>query len=106
MDEAHVSTSGKRPLMLGGISGAGTVAGQEVFLRSLAAGASDNILPSSGLVIVTERLAPGIDGVLDPTEAYWPLGFEIDMPRGEMTAFDPRSGATRIFSPTGRLFPG
>jgi predicted aspartyl protease len=91
MDEARVSTSGKRPLMLGGISGAGTVAGQEVFLRSLAAGTQDNILPSSGLVIVTERLAPGIDGVLDPTEAYWPLGFEIDMPRGEMTAFDPRS---------------
>ncbi|HEV7373495.1 MAG TPA: aspartyl protease family protein [Pyrinomonadaceae bacterium] len=90
-DEARVSMSGKRPLMLGGISGAGTVAGQEVFLNSLAAGAQDNILPSSGLVIVTERLAPGIDGVLDPTEAYWPLGFEIDMPRGELTAFDPRS---------------
>jgi hypothetical protein len=91
MDEAHVSTSGKRPLMLGGISGTGTVAGQEVSPRSLAAGTQDNILPSSGLVIVTERLAPGIDGVLDPTEAYWPLGFEIDMPRAEMTAFDPRS---------------
>jgi predicted aspartyl protease len=90
-DEARVSTSGKRPLMIGGMSGASTVAGQEVFISSLAAGSQDNILPLSGLVIITERLAPGIDGVLDPTEAYWPLGFEIDMPRGELTAFDPRS---------------
>jgi predicted aspartyl protease len=90
-DEARVSMNDKRPLMIGGISGAGTVAGQEVFVRSLAAGTQDNTLPSSGLVIVTERLAPGIDGILDPTEAYWPLGFEIDMPRGELTAFDPRS---------------
>lgn len=90
-DEAHVSVSGKRSLMIGGISAASTVGGQEVSIRSLAAGAQDNILPSSGLVILTERLAPGIDGILDPTEAYWPLGFEIDMPRGELTAFDPRS---------------
>jgi predicted aspartyl protease len=94
-DEARVSMSGKRPLMLGGISGASTVTGQEVFIRSLADGFQDNILPSSGLVIVTERLAPGIDGVLDPMEAYWPLGFEIDMPRGELTAFDPRATPLR-----------
>jgi hypothetical protein len=91
MDEARVSQSGKRPLVIGGISGTGSVAGQEVLLRSLAVGDQDNTLPARGLVIVTERLAPGIDGVLDPTEAYWPLGFEIDMPRGELTAFDPRS---------------
>jgi hypothetical protein len=102
MDEARVSQSGKRPLMIGGISGTGTVAGQEVLLRSLAVGAQDNILPSSGLVIVTERLAPDIDGVLDPTEAYWPLGFEIDMPRGELTAFDPRSTPLR----RNQNFPG
>ncbi|MDT5063002.1 MAG: hypothetical protein QOH63_3461 [Acidobacteriota bacterium] len=95
MDEARVSQSGKRPLMIGGISGAVTVAGQEVSLRSLAIGYQDNLLPSSGLVIVTERLAPGIDGVLDPTEAYSPLGFEIDMPHGELTAFDPRSTPLR-----------
>jgi hypothetical protein len=95
MDDARVAQSGKRPLMIGGISGTGTVAGQEVSLRSLAAGDLDNLLPSSGLVIVTERLAPGIDGVLDPAEAYWPLGFEIDMRRGELTAFDARSTPLR-----------
>jgi predicted aspartyl protease len=89
-DEARIPMSGKRPLIIGGISGASTVAGQEVFIKSLAVGDQVNLLPSNGLAIVTEKLAPGIDGVLDPSEAYFPLGFEIDMRRGELTAFDPR----------------
>ncbi|HYJ45440.1 MAG TPA: aspartyl protease family protein [Pyrinomonadaceae bacterium] len=93
--EARVSVSSRHSVMIGGMSGAGSVAGQEVSVRSLALGEENNILPSSGLVIVTDRLAPGIDGVLDPAEAYWPLGFEIDMPRGELTAFDPRSNPLR-----------
>ncbi|MDQ3821611.1 MAG: aspartyl protease family protein, partial [Acidobacteriota bacterium] len=73
-EEARVSLGGRRPLAIGGISGRGTVSGQEVAVRSLAIGYENNLLPSSGLVIVTETLAPGVDGVLDPTEAYWPLG--------------------------------
>jgi predicted aspartyl protease len=86
--EARVGLSGKRPVMIGGLSGAGTVDGFEAMVRSLAVGDEQNILPSREPVIITERLAPGIDGVLDPVEAYWPLGFEINMGRGEMTAFD------------------
>jgi hypothetical protein len=97
--EARVSSSGKRPLVLGGISEAGAATGQESLIRSLAVGDKYNLLPSGGLVIVTERLAPGVDGVLDPAEAYWPLGFEIDMPRGELTAFDPRSMPLRRNQP-------
>jgi hypothetical protein len=89
-DEGRVALSGRRPLMIGGLSGAGAVPSYEANIRSLALGDSQNLLPSSGLVLVTERLAPGIDGVLDPVEAYGSLGFEIDIVRGEMTAFDPR----------------
>ncbi len=88
-DEARVALSGRRPLMIGGLSGAGTVPGYEATIRRLALGDSQNLLPSRGLVLVTERLAPGIDGVLDPVEGYGSLGFEIDMVRGELTAFDP-----------------
>lgn len=89
-DEAHVLTSNRRSLIIGGMSGTGTVTGQEVNVHSLAVGDQDNLLPARGSVIVTERLAPDIDGVLDPAEAYWPLGFELDLPRNELTAFDPR----------------
>jgi hypothetical protein len=94
-DQARVTLSGKRPVMIGGLSGAGAVASYEAMIRKVAVGDEQNILPSRGLVIVTERLAPGIDGVLDPVEAYWPLGFEIDMVRGEMTAFDTRLNSLR-----------
>lgn len=95
-NEARVGASGGRPVMLGGMSGAGAVAGHEATLRSLAIGDERNFLPSKSPVVIIERLAPGVDGVLDPSEAYWPLGFEIDMARGEMTAFDPRrSGISR-----------
>lgn len=89
-DQARVTLSGRRPVMIGGLSGAGAVASYEAIVRSLALGDSQNLLPSRGSVLVTERLAPGIDGVLDPVEAYGSLGFEIDMVRGELTAFDPR----------------
>ncbi|MCA1849996.1 MAG: retroviral-like aspartic protease family protein, partial [Acidobacteria bacterium] len=82
-------------LVIGGMSSSGAAAGQEASIRSLAVGDRANVLPANGLVIVTERLAPGVDGVLDPAEAYWPLGFEIDMPRGQLTAFDPRVNPLR-----------
>jgi predicted aspartyl protease len=94
-EQARVSLSGKRPLMIGGLSGAGTVPSYEATVRSLALGDSQNIIPSREPVFVTERLAPGIDGVLDPAEVYGSLGFEIDMVRSELAAFDPRATPLR-----------
>lgn len=88
-EEARVSFSDRGALTISGMSGAGTVGGQRAVVHSLAVGDQGNLLPTKGMVIVTERLAPDVDGVLDPAEAYWPLGFEIDMPRSELTAFDP-----------------
>ena len=94
--EARVELSGKRPIRIGGLSSAGGATAQEVVVRKFALGDENNVLPSSGLVIVTRQLAPGIDGVLDPAEVYWPLGFEIDLPRGMMSAFDARLNPLRL----------
>ena len=104
--EAGVALKGSR-LSLGGLSGAGAASGQEAVLRSLAIGESDNLLPARGLFIVTDRLPPGIDGVLDPTEAYWPLGYTIDLPNNELSAFDPRSTPLRRTNvpPGGTIVP-
>jgi predicted aspartyl protease len=94
--EARVSSSTSKPaLMIGGLSGAGGVPSYEAVVSSLAIGDAENFLPSKGLVIVTERLAPGVDGVLDPAEAYHPFGFEIDMVRDEMAAFDTSTNPIR-----------
>jgi predicted aspartyl protease len=105
---AHVAMSGKRPVMIGGLSGAGSVASYEAVIGSLAVGDEQNLLPAKGLVIITERLAPGIDGVLDPVEAYWPMGFEIDMAREELSAFDARMSPLRRganLPPDGTIVP-
>jgi hypothetical protein len=39
--------------------------------------------------MMTTSLPRDIDGVLDPTEVFAPLGYIIDIPRRELLAFDP-----------------
>ena len=89
--EARLPFNGNRA-KISGLSGAGAPSGREASVRSLAIGERNNFLPtkSPAVVIVTAGLPAGIDGVLDPTEAYWPLGYSINMPDGEISAFDPR----------------
>ena len=86
--EARVLFNGNQA-RISGLSGAGSAVGREAVVKSLAIGERENFLPSKSPVIVTGALPPGIDGVLDPTESYWPLGYSIDMPDSEINAFDP-----------------
>ena len=88
--EARISFDGGREVGIGGLSGAGVAAGREALVNSLAIGDRGNLLPSKGLVIIAS-LPADIDGVLDPTEAFWPLGYTIDLPNGQLRAFDPRA---------------
>lgn len=88
---AGVRTSGSRRMTIGGLSGARSGMGSEAKLRSLAIGDKNNYLPSQSTVVVTSSLPQGVDGVLDPTESYWPLGYVIDFPNGTISAFDPRT---------------
>jgi predicted aspartyl protease len=89
--DAGVALKRGSATVVSGMSGAGSVNAREASLRSLAIGDENNLLPSQGVVVVTGGLPPDIDGVLDPTEAFWPLGYSIDMRRGEISAFDPRT---------------
>jgi hypothetical protein len=101
--EARVPFNGNQA-RISGLSGAGAAAGREAVVRSLAVGDRENFLPSKSPVIVTRALPPGIDGVLDPTEGYWPLGYIIDMPGHEISAFDPRVNPVRADdAPPGRI---
>jgi len=87
--EAHVPISAGRASSIAGLSGVNTSA-HEASIRSLAIGDAENFLPAKGLVMITSGLPRGIDGVLDPTEAFAPLGYVIDLPRHELSAFDAR----------------
>lgn len=93
--DARVTFQRGRATVMSGMSGAGSVPGREAVVRSLAIGDENNVLPSQSSVVVTSGLPPDIDGVLDPTEAFWPLGYSIDMRRGEISAFDPRTAPLR-----------
>lgn len=88
--EAGVGIIANSSVSMGGLSGRRSSNGREAVVRTLAIGRQENYLPAKGLVIVSESLPDGLDGVLDPAECYWPLGFVLDFPAGEMSAFDPR----------------
>jgi predicted aspartyl protease len=94
--EARVGVRRGSAVNIGGLSGASGGTGREAVVRELAIGDADNLLPSRGAVIVTDSLPQDIDGVLDPVEAFWPLGFVIDPERHELSAFDPRANPLRL----------
>lgn len=97
-DEARVRISSGRATSIAGLSGS-AVAAHEASVESLAVGESENYLPAKGAVIVTGGLPRDVDGVLDPTEAFSPLGYVIDLPRHELAAFDPRENPVRLNQP-------
>ncbi|HEV2799397.1 MAG TPA: aspartyl protease family protein [Pyrinomonadaceae bacterium] len=93
--EARVALSGARSVTLSGLSGGRGSQGQEASMRSLAIGAPENLLPAKGFAIVTDALPEDLDGVLDPSEAYHPFGFTINLPTDTISAFDPRTTPLR-----------
>src|SRR5437660_3685781 len=77
--EARVEVeSGGRGIEVGGLSGASVGGSQKAFPREIALGSRDNTLPARGLAIVAPGLPSDVDGILDPTEAFSPLGYVID----------------------------
>jgi predicted aspartyl protease len=92
---------------IGGLSGATAGGAQKAFARTIALGSSDNTLPARGLFVVAPGLPPDVDGILDPSEAFGPLGFRIDIPAGELSFFDPRTEPLRASDapPEGAVVP-
>ena len=74
---------------IAGLSGR-EVAVSEADIQTLAVGDRANVFPESIDAVVTSGLPADIDGVLDPTQAFSPLGYVIDIPRLELSAFDPQ----------------
>jgi len=95
VDEARVEITAGRATSIAGLSGA-TVNAHLASLRTLAIGDNENYLPAKGAVIVTSGLPGDLDGVLDPTEAFSPLGYVIDLPRRQLAGFDPREDPVRV----------
>lgn len=87
---AHLDVRSNRSRSIAGISGRGSIA-HDANVQSLAIGDRTNYVPGSRTVVVTPGLPTDLDGVLDPTEAFSPLGYIIDIPRLELSTFDSRT---------------
>jgi predicted aspartyl protease len=94
-DEARVTIKNSRSTSIAGLSGA-SISARNASIQSLAIGDSENYLPAKGEAMVTSGLPADLDGVLDPTEVFSPLGYVIDVPQRELSAFDPRTTPIRI----------
>ncbi|MGA9995858.1 MAG: aspartyl protease family protein [Pyrinomonadaceae bacterium] len=94
--EARVGVTVNRSTPVGGLNGANSGNSWQAKVRSLAIGDAQNFLPARGYTIVADRLPSDLDGILDPTESYWPLGYTIDIPRGEISSFDPQTNPLRF----------
>lgn len=94
-EEARVTIRSGRSTSIAGLSGT-RVSARDASIQSLAIGDPENYLPAKGAVMVINGLPRDLDGVIDPTEAFSPLGYVIDLPQNELSAFDPRTNPLRI----------
>jgi predicted aspartyl protease len=104
---ANVRKGTGASVQIGGLSGIGRASGRETTLEQVALGGVENTLPSRITAIVTSDLPPGVDGILDPTDAFTPLGYTLDLPREELSAFDPKAEPIRrgAAPPDGTVVP-
>ena len=72
--------------IIGGLSGARSSSNREAIIDRIALDGRTNTLPSKQTALIVTNLPSGLDGILDPTEAYAPFGYSIDLPNERMDA--------------------
>lgn len=87
--EARLPVTKARTPLVGGLSTSPISSDQEVRINGLALGNPGNRVPGRVVAAVVPNLPRAIDGILDPTEAFSPLGYTVDLPRRELREFDP-----------------
>lgn len=91
VNELRLTTKVAPTTVVGGLSSARVTSNREAVIEKLSVGERGNPLPSRQTALIVSNLPPDIDGILDPTEAYAPLGYSIDMPNAQIAALDPAS---------------
>lgn len=72
--------------IIGGLSNARSSSNREAIIDRMALDERANTLPSKQTALIVTNLPPDLDGILDPTEAYAPFGYSIDLPNEQMEA--------------------
>ncbi len=76
---AQLPVSSVRQTLIGGLSSARTTSTRQAAISNFSVGSPENALTSPQKALVVANLPPGVDGVLNPTQAYSPYGFSIDI---------------------------
>lgn len=74
---------------IAGLSGT-VVSAKAATAKTIALGEPENYLPGRTDLIISPGLPRDLDGLLDPNDAFGSLGYSIDIPRQELSFFDPR----------------
>lgn len=93
VSQARLKVKSVRPTVIGGLTAARNSSNREAVISQLALGDRSNTLPSNNkTALVVSFLPADVDGILDPTEAYSPFGYSIDMPNQRIEALDTTAG--------------
>jgi len=87
--EARVAIQSGPGPSIAGLSGTVVTAKAGTF-QTIALGELQNRMPAKTDVIISSGLPRDLDGLLDPNDAFGSLGYTIDIPRQELSFFDPR----------------
>jgi len=87
--EARLQVTKARTPLVGGLSTSPISSDQETRIIGLALGNPGNRVPGRVVAAVVPNLPRAIDGILDPTEAFSPFGYSVDLPNRELRLFDP-----------------
>ena len=93
---AHLQVNKARRPLVGGLSTAPIASDQEARLSSLSLGTPSNRIPTRAVAAVVPSLPDEIDGILDTTDVFSPLGYSVDLPNREIHVFDPNSQGLRL----------
>jgi hypothetical protein len=95
-DRAHLSVNKSRRTLVGGLSTSPIASNQEAKLSGLALGTPSNRISTSAVAAVVANLPGSIDGILDPTDVFSPLGYSVDLPNRQLQVFDPAVRGLRL----------
>ena len=87
-------TKSRRPLV-GGLSTQPIASDQEAKLSGLSLGTPSNRISTGAVAAVVANLPGEIDGILDPTDVFSPMGYSVDWPQLQLRVFDPASESLR-----------
>ncbi len=99
VDRSGLRVSKSRRPLVGGLSTSPISSNQEAQIATLGLGSRDNTVPGKIVAVVVTNLPNSIDGILDPTEVFSPLGYSVDLPNRELRVFDTTSRSLRITDP-------